>query len=249
MIAYYFAPENNKLRYGDNREIVVGESHTVDCKPKCCERGLHASLRPIDALKYAPGNQLYIVNITGSVDSNDDKICGTSRLYIDKIPNCGELLREFSRLVALKVMLKELPNANPVIFKYLRTGDIKLRSAAESAAESASWSAAESAAESAAWSAAESAAWSAAESASRSAAWSAAWSASRSAAWSAAWSAAESAAESASWSAAESAAESAAWSAAESAAWSAAESASRSAAESSQNEILLGLISKYKTNK
>lgn len=189
--AYYFAPDDNKLRYGDGREIVVGDTHTVDVKPKVCMAGLHASLRPIDALKYAPGSQLYIVEVGGVVDIGEDKIAGETRKYISKVPNTEQLLRKFAREVALEVVLREIPTISPIVIEWLKTGDESLRNAAGSAAWSAAWSAA-----GRVWSAAESVAWSAAWSAAESAAWSAAesvWSA----AWNAAWSAAEGAAESA----------------------------------------------------
>ena len=172
--AYYFAPDDNKLRFGDGREIVVGDTHTVGVKPKVCMAGLHASLRPIDALKYAPGNQLYIVEVGGVVDIGEDKIAGETRKYVCKVPNIEWLLRKFAREVALEVVLREIPNINPIVIEWLKTGDESLRSAAESAARSAARSAAESAAESAASSAASSAAWNAA--------WSAAGNAARSAA-------------------------------------------------------------------
>ena len=191
--AYYFAPDDNKLRYEDGREIVVGDTHTVGVKPKVCRAGLHASLRPIDALKYAPGSQLYIVEVGGVVDIGEDKIAGETRKYICKVPNTERLLRKFAREVALEVVLREIPNISPIVIEWLKTGDESLRSAAWSAA----WSAADSAVGSAAWGAAESAAWSAVGSAADSAA--------RSAAWIAARSAADSAADSAAWIAARSA--------------------------------------------
>ena len=205
--ALYFASENKKLRYGDEREIVVGETHFVDCVPKCCEVGLHASKRAFDALSHAPGCMLYLVELSGDFDKNPDKIAATHRKYLAEF-DATELLREFARKQALININKAEQYFNSeedfnILLEWLNTGNLDLR---ESAAESAARSAARSAAESAAWSAAESAAWSAARSAAESAARSAAWSATRSAAESAAWSAAESAAESAARSAARSAA-------------------------------------------
>ena len=163
--AYYFAPDDNKLRYGDGRDIVVGDTHTVDVKPEVCMVGLHASLRPIDALKYAPGSQLYIVEVGGVVDIGEDKIAGETRKYVCKVPNTEQLLRKFAREVALEVVLREIPTISPIVIEWLKTGDESLRSAAWSAAGSAARNAAESAAWSAARNAARSAARSAAESA------------------------------------------------------------------------------------
>jgi hypothetical protein len=217
--AWYFAPEDNKLRYGDGRSINIGETHTVAGKPKLCENGLHASERLIDALQYVPGSILYEVELSGEFDVGDNKLCATNRTYLRGI-NATNLLKSFARKQALINIDKIKPycceSDYSLIINYLTNGEEELRLAARSAAESArsaAWSAARSAARSAAWSAARSAAWSAAESA--------------------AWSAAESAR-----SAAESAAESAAWSAARSAAWSAA----RSAARSATNEMLTQMV-------
>jgi hypothetical protein len=169
-----------------------------------CKSGLHASRHPFDALRYAPGSTLCLVEISGAFIEQDDKVCARKRRIIKRI-DAENLLWDFARWCALSVI--HLWEAPPIVREYLETGDALKRSAARHAAWSAAWSAAESAAESAARYAARYAAWSAAESA----------------AWSAAWSAAESAAESA----ARHAARHAAWSAAESAAESVARIAKR----------------------
>ena len=156
-----------------------------------CESGLHASLRAIDALSYAPGTYVTRVECEEVVEGSDKIVCRRRRVLAGA--DLSEVLSAFARWCALSC-LDNWPDPPQVVLDWLMTGDEQYRSAAESAARSAAWSAAESAARSAAWSAAwsaaESAAWSAAESAARSAAWSAAWSAARSAAWSAASSAA-----------------------------------------------------------
>jgi len=230
--AWYFAANDNKLRYGDNREIVLGDTHEVKGEPVLCANGLHASERVIDALLHAPVSILYQVELSGKLDIGKDKLCATKRTYIQRI-DATELLQEFARSQALINIEKIKPYTSEseydVIVEYLETGDKQLLTAARSAARSAAESAAESAARSAArsaetavWSATEAAAWTAARSAARSAE-SAAWTAAKSAARFAVCSAAESArsaAESAR-SAAESA-ETAVWSATEAAAWTAA---------------------------
>jgi hypothetical protein len=227
MRAYYFATKDRKLSYGDGRKIVVGETHSVDIREKLlrlCIWGLHASVKPLDALKYAPGSILYIVELSGQIVEGDDKVCAQRRTYLAEL-DAEELLREFAKRQALINIEKIKPYCSKsdynTIITYLQTG--KGRSAAEAAARSA-----EAAAEAAAWSVA------------RSAARSAAWSAARSAAWSAARSAAEAAARSA--------ARSAAWSAA--AANERALLVARSAAWSSANEMLSDMInSALKDNK
>jgi hypothetical protein len=175
-----------------------------------CRSGLHLSLKPSQALQYAPGPYLTRVKYRGLVDYEANKLVCSERTILAQ-KDITDLLRFYARKQALTVAhLWDMP---VVVREYLETGGEGLRSAAESAAKSA----AKSAAEIAAWGAAEIAAWSAARSASKSADEIADWSVALSAAWSAAESAAESAAKSA--------AKSTDWSVALSAAWSAAESA------------------------
>ena len=84
-LGWHFAKESECLRYDDGRKIIVGKSHTVDCEPKLCEAGLHASKTVIEALQYAPGPILYRVILSGKIVHGDDKSCATKRTYIEKI--------------------------------------------------------------------------------------------------------------------------------------------------------------------
>ena len=152
MKAFYFAREDRKLRYNDNRSIIVGETHTVDCIPLVCKRGLHASTRLIDALLYAPGNILYHVELSGDLDKGNDKVAATKRTYLKEF-DATELLREFARKQGLINIDKIKPYCSDkeytLILDYLNTGNETIRKAAESAADSAARSAAWSAARSA----------------------------------------------------------------------------------------------------
>jgi len=138
MKAYYFAPNDNKLRYGDNREIVIGKMHTIKGIPKLCETGLHGSVKALDALKYAPGDMLYIVDITRNLDIGDDKICGQRRKYIIGF-NTEKMLREFARKQALINIEKIKPYTKEydLILQWLKTGEEDIQYAAWYAAESA----------------------------------------------------------------------------------------------------------------
>ena len=215
VMAWWFAvaPEDGVLRlpHGDGRVVEVGKTLTVDRPIIPCERGLHASVRAIDALQYAPGSFVCRVKCGGEVVHEHDKLACSERTVV-WMADATNVLHRFAvetARSALKAERKRGREPHPDSWRVLdvktawlngRATDADLsaaRSAAGSAARSTAWSAARSAAESAAESAAWSAAESAAESAARSAAWSAAESAARSAAWSAAWSAAESAAKSA----------------------------------------------------
>ena len=134
---FYFAPPNKCLDYGDNRPIVVGETHTVECTPIPCRQGLHASERVIDALKYAKSEHLYVVELGGEIVEGTDKLAAQSRKYV-KYADIKNVLREFARRQALINIEKIRPytdtDAYQTILRYLKTGDDTLRSAAWSAA-------------------------------------------------------------------------------------------------------------------
>ena len=103
--AFYFAPKNNALRYGDNRTVAVGETHVVpDHVVKVCKGGLHASTRIVDAIKHAPGYMLYDVIVSGNIDHSFywDKLAGSKREYIKCIdfrPIMMELVTDSIKLV------------------------------------------------------------------------------------------------------------------------------------------------------
>jgi len=70
---FYFSETNKRLRYGDKRQIRTGRTHKVKCDPVLCRSGLHACKRLIDALKYAPGEYLWLVELGGDVKHDNDK--------------------------------------------------------------------------------------------------------------------------------------------------------------------------------
>src|ERR1700680_4522039 len=121
-----------------------------------CETGLHASWHVADALLFAPGPWLCLVEVDHIIGQQNDKLVCRRRKIIARF-DATELLRADARASALSC-LKYWNGVPPqAVTDWLTTGDEKYRSAAWSAAESAAWSAARSAAGTA-WSAAESAA-------------------------------------------------------------------------------------------
>ena len=149
MKAYYFSNMDKKLRYNDNRQIRKGRTHKVKGELKLCGHGLHASIKAIDALQYAPSSYLWVVELSGDIVHGDDKIVASERTYLHGF-NADKLSRKFARKQALINIEKIKPYTNAddyeLIVTYLESGDDNKRSAAESAAESAARSAAESAA-------------------------------------------------------------------------------------------------------
>lgn len=168
---WWFAPEDNKLANGDGRVIKVGVTHKIKGEIVPCQRGLHLSKRPIDALMYAPGPVIYKVRGMGIVVPHGnpiDKYACSERIYLAGGVDCTDLLRRFARLCALDVI--HLWSAPDIVVRYLKTGDESLRDAAWYAASDAARDAARDAAWYATWAAAKDAAWYAAWAAARAAA-------------------------------------------------------------------------------
>lgn len=108
---------------------------------KICESGLHASLRPWNALKYAPGATLCYVECRGDVRQQSDKLACRERRIIMRA-DVTETLRYFARMQALSA-INLRPSAPPdVVLDYLMTGDESLRHALRAAANTAAWDAA-----------------------------------------------------------------------------------------------------------
>jgi hypothetical protein len=165
MDGWYFANEDRKLRYGDNRAIVIGKTHRVRGELVLCHHGLHAGARALDALMYAPGPIVYRVRLHGQILHDDDKSCATARTYVAGGIDVTDELRAFARWCALQVAhLWDMP---PIVRQYLETGDESIRDAARDAARAAARDAARAAARDAAWDAAGDAA----RAAARAAAW------------------------------------------------------------------------------
>ena len=117
---------------------------------KLCERGLHASVRPIDAADYAPGPIVCRVECGGTIQHDDDKLVCTERRILWRA-DAEATLRAFARRCALSVIHLWDPPA--VVREYLETGREETRAAA--------WDAARAAARASAWAAARDAAWAA----------------------------------------------------------------------------------------
>ena len=104
-----------------------------------CKSGLHASKHPFDALKYAPGAMLCLVEVDGEIIEDDDKlVCRRRRIIARR--DATSMLREFARVQALSVAhLWQMPD---IVRQYLETDDESLRAAAWDAANAAAWDAA-----------------------------------------------------------------------------------------------------------
>ena len=181
---WFAAPDADgkvRLPHGDGREVKVGETLTVTGKIVACERGLHASLRAIDALEYAPGATICRVRLSGTiVGHSGDKLAASERTVL-WMADATRTLHEFAVWVARQALLGERKRGREPdkrSWEALRVKALWIRGKATdaelAAARDAAW-----AARDAAW-AARDAAWAAARDAAGDA--DAAWAAARAAA-------------------------------------------------------------------
>lgn len=120
--AYHFTGE--KLRDGSPLPAKgVWLKHKGAIIP--CASGLHASIHPSDALKYASGNILHLVEVRGDIQYHDpDKVVARERRIIKSI-DAEKLLRDFARWNARQV-IHLWKNAPKVVLNYLKTEDESL---------------------------------------------------------------------------------------------------------------------------
>jgi hypothetical protein len=180
----------------DGRKIRVGATLTVDGTPVLCEHGLHASVRVLDALGYAPTTtRLCRVRVGGAVVTGSDKIAGTRRTVVWALTErqTDRVLRRFACDVAEGALRAERsagrepdPRSWAAIEVARRHAVGRATDEELDAAWDAAWDAAGDAAGAAAWAAARDAAWDAAGDAAGAAAWAAARDAAGAAAWAAA---------------------------------------------------------------
>ena len=169
MKAYHFT--GKKLR--DGRKLLkIGEWLIHDGPLEMCSSGLHASREPFDALQYAPGSILHLVEVGGEIIKGDDKLVARKRKILASF-DAEDLLWEYARQCALDVYHlwgNDQTDPKGVCKRYLETGDEKLgaaawaatRAVAGAAAGAAAWDAAKADARAAtedAWDTAWDAAW------------------------------------------------------------------------------------------
>ena len=88
---YFFAYDDNRLAYRDNRKISLGKTHRVWSQPLICSNGLHAALDPFSALMYREDRSglLYKVESSGMFHDSPridiTKYASTKRKYIDSV--------------------------------------------------------------------------------------------------------------------------------------------------------------------
>jgi hypothetical protein len=139
MIGYHFV--NDKLR--DGRSIPKNGEWLEHKGPlKLCDAGLHWSKHPFDALTYAPGTVLCLVELAGETIHSTDKSVSERRRIIKRF-DATEMLIGFARWQAYQVL--ELWSAPEIVKQYIYTGDKSLAEEAATEAARAAWAATEAA--------------------------------------------------------------------------------------------------------
>ena len=173
-LAWHFlaAGPDGQPELRDGRQLVVGEWYEHDGPLVMCESGYHASVLAIDALSYAPGQWVSLVEIDGTVEYGTNKLVATRRRAL-WCYDATEVLRLFARQCALDVAhLWAMPD---IVRQYLETGDASLLGAVWASARFASRDAASDAASESARDSAWAATWVNALEAARDAARAVAW--------------------------------------------------------------------------
>ncbi len=176
ILAWHFVRDDRRQGYdATDLEVEPGYIYYTDSPIVLCASGLHASVDPYDALRYAPGGYLCRVAVWGDVRIGSDKIAGRNREVL-AAHDISRELRLFGCWCARQVwhLLTDQRSRNAVeVAERFANGQATKEELA--AAGDAAGAAAGDAAGAAAWAAAGAAAWAAA----RDAAWAAAWAAQR----------------------------------------------------------------------
>jgi hypothetical protein len=133
MIAYHFV--DRTLRNG--KPIPSDGVWLKETLPlNMCRHGLHASRHVADAIQYAPGAVLCLVELGGTIIEQHDKVVAQRRRILARF-DATELLRADARTSALSVI--HLWKAPDVVRQYLETGDEELRPGVRAAAYAAAY--------------------------------------------------------------------------------------------------------------
>jgi hypothetical protein len=170
--AWHFLPDDGCMaNMGRKVKVVAGKTYSVRDELKLCANGLHYSKRAIDALRYAPGGIVELVEIPDGVEriEDNDKGCARRRKTL-WIADASSTLHEFACRCAEEALLQERAagrEPDPRSWAAIEAKRAWLRGEIDGAAAwSVAWAAARAAAR-AASDAASDAAWSVA--------WAAAW--------------------------------------------------------------------------
>ena len=91
---WHFLASDGRMAY-TGELVEVGKTYRIEGEPVLCKRGLHASARALDALKYAPGPVICRVTLGGTVLHGDDKSVAQERTVL-AMADATAVLHEFA---------------------------------------------------------------------------------------------------------------------------------------------------------
>ena len=97
---FWASKEDKRLRFGDERLVKAGVTHSVKGELLLYYNGLHASEKIIDALVMTTGKHLWIVSVSDEKIVDKYQVCARSRTYIAGF-NATKMIELFARKQAL----------------------------------------------------------------------------------------------------------------------------------------------------
>ena len=79
VLAWHFLASDKKMAHRKQTVVKDGKTYRFQGQLALCKSGLHASILPLDAIKYAPGCVVCRVAMSGDILYGDDKLCATRR--------------------------------------------------------------------------------------------------------------------------------------------------------------------------
>lgn len=190
ILAWHFLANNGRMR--DGTPVEVGRTYRGGRSLVLCKKGLHASVRALDALKYAPGSIVCLVECGGKIIHGSDKLVCSER----RVLSMASVVRELNLFACDAAESVQSGDADPRSLAAIRAkrawieGQISdgalydAIDAAWEAAEEDGWTYESAAAWAASWRTSSSSARCTSQFVARAAASSASWDASSEAAWS-----------------------------------------------------------------
>lgn len=130
---WHFTASPDKFAHGGRVIPADGRWLVVRNEVSMCNSGLHFSVNPLDALQYAPGHYVFLIEAAGVVVGIDKCVARARRIVARA--DAEEVLRKFARQCAADVL--HLWNAPQIVKDYLASGDEKIRAYARNAARDA----------------------------------------------------------------------------------------------------------------
>ncbi|MEA4884286.1 MAG: hypothetical protein VB144_11660 [Clostridia bacterium] len=192
ILAWHFLHDDHRLQFPPHTLVETGQTLRVEPPLKMCEHGLHASIRPLDALAFAPGSIVCRVGLGGEI-LDGDRLCASERTVL-WMADATRTLHEFACWCAEQALERERAagcEPDPRSWAAIEAKRAWLRGETSNAALDAARKAAVAAAKAAVWDGTEAVAWAVA--------WAAVTASPGNAAWAAAWDVAWAAAEDTAW--------------------------------------------------